>query len=518
MKRLLLFILSILPVSLFSTHLLGGHLKYEYLGLSPNGCAQYQISLIKYINCDASSNYQFPNAPTQDALVGIYEHDQFSNPNGGGNKSLIKTANLVYNPALTTLLSIPVPSDCINSTSKCVFTATYEGTVELCYNDTSNNGALTPSQKGYHIVNERCCRNNSIVNLDSPGSQGMAIHCYIPPDMVPNNSPSIHVDSIWVGCVYDTSQLSYYINDLDGDSVVVSITSPLNGSNSGPGNPVPQPSNTLTWPIPMSVYSSGYSSTTPFGNGSFVDLLSNQQVLNLYSIIQGDFSIGLKLYEYRNNNLIGIYNREIQLTFLNCSPPNNTPPSIDPNQGIASNQTVFTITEGDTLDFDFGLIDSQNDSVFMIYNGLIFDSNHINPPANISTLSQQNPANILNNFYWESPINSSLNSPFSFQLYVTDSYCDNNLRVIPFIIYVNSNNTFIEDKINQFKIHPNPTTGLVELRGMSGLYKVEVYDYTGKFLQSTNRSTIDLSHYPKGIYLFKIFHGHKTEVLRLVKE
>ena len=268
----------------------------------------------------------------------------------------------------------------------------------------------------------------------------------------------------------------------------------------------------------MSVYSSGYSSTTPFGNGSFVDLLSNQQVLNLYSIIQGDFSIGLKLYEYRNNNLIGIYNREIQLTFLNCSPPNNTPPSIDPNQGIASNQTVFTITEGDTLDFDFGLIDSQNDSVFMIYNGLIFDSNHINPPANISTLSQQNPANMLNNFYWESPINSSFNSPFSFQLYVTDSYCDNNLRVIPFIIYVNSNNTFIENKINQFKIHPNPTAGLVELRGMSGLYKVEVYDYTGKFLQSTNCSTIDLSHYPKGIYLFKIFHGHKTEVLRLVKE
>ena len=64
-------------------------MKYVYLGLSPNGCAQYQISLIKYINCDASSNFQFPNAPTQDAVIGIYEHDQFTNPNGGGNKNLI---------------------------------------------------------------------------------------------------------------------------------------------------------------------------------------------------------------------------------------------------------------------------------------------------------------------------------------------------------------------------------------------------------------------------------------------
>ena len=518
MKRLLLFVFTIIPVYIFSTHLLGGHMKYVYLGLSPNGCAQYQISLIKYINCDASSNFQFPNAPTQDAVIGIYEHDQFSNPNGGGNKNLIKTANLVFNPALTTLLSVPVPSDCINSTSKCVYTATYEGTVELCYNDTSNNGALTPSQKGYHIIHERCCRNNSILNLNSPGSQGMAIHCYIPPDTLPNNSPSIHVDSIWVGCINDTSQLPYYIHDLDGDSIVVSITSPLNGSNSAFFNPVPQPSNILTWPIPPVVYSNGFSLTSPFGNGSFVNLLYTQQVLNLYSYVQGDFCIGIKLYEYRNNNLIGIYNREIQLTFLNCSPSNNTPPNLDPSQGISANQTMFTITEGDTLDFDFGLSDTQNDSVFMIYSGLIFDSNHINPPAYISTLSQQNPANTLHNFYWESPVNSSFNSPFSFKLYVTDSYCDNNLRIIPFLIYVNSNNTSVENKINKFNIYPNPTKGIVELQGINGSFKVDLYDYAGRYLQSTSHSTIDLSNYPSGIYLLKVAYGDKTQELRVVKE
>ena len=134
------------------------------------------------------------------------------------------------------------------------------------------------------------------------------------------------------------------------------------------------------------------------------------------------------------------------MAFLNCLPPNNTPPNLDPNQGISANQTVFSIIEGDTLDFDFGLLDIQNDSVFMNYNGLIFDSNHITPPAFISTLSQQNPANTLHNFYWESPVNASFNSPFDFKLYVTDSYCDNNLRIIPFIINVSPNNTFIENK------------------------------------------------------------------------
>ena len=520
MKRLLLILFAIIPVYIFSTHLFGGHMKYVYLGLSPNGCAQYQISLIKYINCDASSNFQFPNAPTQDAIIGVYEHDQFSNPSGGGNKNLIKTENLVYNPALTTLLSVPVPSDCINSTSKCVFTATYEATVELCYNDTSNNGALTPSQKGYHIIHARCCRNNSIVNLNSPGSQGMAIHCYIPPDMLPNNSPSIHVDSIWVGCVNDTSQLPYYINDLDGDSIVVSVTSPLNGSNSGPFAPAPQPSNILTWPIPTGAYSNGFTLTSPFGNGSFVNLLSTQQVLNLYSYVQGDFSIGIKLYEYRNNNLIGIYNREIQLTFLNCAPSSNTPPYLDPSQGISANQTMFSITEGDTLDFDFGLSDTQNDSVFMIYNGLIFDSNYINPPAYISTLSQQNPANTLHNFYWESPVNSSFNSPFSFKLYVTDSYCDNNLRIIPFLIYVNSNNTFVENKTNKFKIHPNPTNEHISIsvNNHNGNINTEVYDLMGNRLQLTNEATISLRGYARGIYTLKVAYGDKVEEVKVIKE
>ena len=247
-------------------------------------------------------------------------------------------------------------------------------------------------------------------------------------------------------------------------------------------------------------------------------MISNQKVLNLYSAIQGDFSIGLKLFEYRNNNLIGIYNREIQMAFLNCSPPNNTPPNLDPNQGISANQTVFSIIEGDTLDFDFGLSDTQNDSVFMNYNGLIFDSNHITPPAFISTLSQQNPANTLHNFYWESPVNASFNSPFDFKLYVTDSYCDNNLRIIPFIINVSPNNTFIENKINKVKIHPNPTCDVVQITGIDRIIKVEIYDYNGKFLSSTDRSVIDLSDCPSGIYLLKVCYGNKTKELRIIKE
>jgi hypothetical protein len=45
-----------------------------------------------------------------------------------------------------------------------------------------------------------------------------------------------------------------------------------------------------------------------------------------------------------------------------------------------------------------------------------------------------------------------------------------------------------------------------------------VYDYAGKCLNSTSRSTIDLSDYPSGIYLLKVAYGDMTEELRVVKE
>ena len=80
------------------------------------------------------------------------------------------------------------------------------------------------------------------------------------------------------------------------------------------------------------------------------------------------------------------------------------------------------------------------------------------------------------------------------------------------------NNVGITEINSSITLHPNPTTGVVELQGINGSFKVDVYDYAGKYLQSTSRSTIDLSDYPSGIYLLKVAYGDKTEELRVVKE
>ena len=80
------------------------------------------------------------------------------------------------------------------------------------------------------------------------------------------------------------------------------------------------------------------------------------------------------------------------------------------------------------------------------------------------------------------------------------------------------NNVGINEINSSITLHPNPTNSIVELQGINGSFKVDVYDYAGKYLQSTSRSTIDLSDYPSGIYFLKVAYGDKTEELRVVKE
>jgi hypothetical protein len=80
------------------------------------------------------------------------------------------------------------------------------------------------------------------------------------------------------------------------------------------------------------------------------------------------------------------------------------------------------------------------------------------------------------------------------------------------------NNVGINEINSSITLHPNPTTGIIELQVISSSFKVDVYDYAGKCLNSTSRSTIDLSDYPSGIYLLKVTYGDKTEELRVVKE
>ena len=80
-----------------------------------------------------------------------------------------------------------------------------------------------------------------------------------------------------------------------------------------------------------------------------------------------------------------------------------------------------------------------------------------------------------------------------------------------------SNMPIKEEKLMVF---PNPTDNLIklEIENYNGSFDAELYDFTGKLLETTNKTAIRLADYPLGIYLLKVVYGNKVEEVKVVKE
>ncbi|HHZ65258.1 MAG TPA: T9SS type A sorting domain-containing protein, partial [Flavobacteriales bacterium] len=78
----------------------------------------------------------------------------------------------------------------------------------------------------------------------------------------------------------------------------------------------------------------------------------------------------------------------------------------------------------------------------------------------------------------------------------------------------------IDNAAKSISISPNPTHGqfTIDIKGHQGPIDVEVYDLSGRLLQSTNSTTISLKDYPSGIYSFKVSYGERVKEIKVVKE
>ena len=80
--------------------------------------------------------------------------------------------------------------------------------------------------------------------------------------------------------------------------------------------------------------------------------------------------------------------------------------------------------------------------------------------------------------------------------------------------------SIVQHENSNVSVYPNPTHDEItlEINGYNGSINVEVYDFTGKLLQTTNSTTISLKDYAKGIYVFKLSYGDRVEELKVVKD
>ena len=58
----------------------------------------------------------------------------------------------------------------------------------------------------------------------------------------------------------------------------------------------------------------------------------------------------------------------------------------------------------------------------------------------------------------------------------------------------------------------------MDVIGHSGSIDVEIYDLSGRLLQTINTNPISLKNYAKGIYIFRVEYGNRVEELKVVKK
>ncbi|MFL2585924.1 MAG: lectin-like domain-containing protein [Parvicellaceae bacterium] len=414
-----------------ASHLVGGNLRYEFIGVQSNGDHRYKIIMNYFLNCDNTANgtwqnptlLGFQNDPAKATVtIGIYGHDDLLNVIPSQATSYPKWGQGILNVESVAPIPLGNPSGCNVGSSTCVYKVVYSSIVDLNNNAGNANG-------GYHITHERCCRNNTIQNINGPGGTGMTYYAWIPPVTFSNTSPEFTDDPLPFICQGDSTTVLNTAIDVDGDELIFSYVSPLDGNFTGGGNWNPQ-NYPATYQIPIGevTYSGGYNYQSPFGIGGVYNIVASNGLTTYYCNTVGQFVVAVLIKEYREIFgqvvLYGITTREVQLIVTNCPP--NEPPQINPNAGTTSSN--HTIEEGDSLCFDFGYYDpsSPPDQLTLTASGQIFDQNIINPSATIqspvsSNLTGQDTVN--SRFCWDTDCGQSQNLPYIFSVSVTDQGC-----------------------------------------------------------------------------------------------
>ena len=118
--------LVLMAGNLFSSHLVGGSLGYEYLGQF-GANYRYKIILVVYNNCDSTSFVPLPVAQQQ---VSVYDHDvSATTPLAGNDKPF--NVDVTLNLVDSHLVEPPVSSGCAIGQAVCIYKGVYEAEVDL---------------------------------------------------------------------------------------------------------------------------------------------------------------------------------------------------------------------------------------------------------------------------------------------------------------------------------------------------------------------------------------------------
>lgn len=279
----LFFLFSMLQTR--ATHIVGGEIYYDYLGNN-----KYKITLKVYRDC-------FNGIPPLDnpALLRVYD-----------------AAGAIVDTFEVSMLSISNVPPSINN--PCITPPGTECVEEGIYVDTL---ILPPRAGGYYVVYQRCCRNNSILNIVNPGNTGTTYWEHIPgPEIVAvNSSPRFNKFPPIFTCNGIQIKFDHAATDPDGDQLVYSLCAPFDGCSpplASGGCPIaPPPYTNITFQSP-------YSGSFPMSSSPVININSSTGFLNGTPDINGQWVVGVCVQEFRGSQLIGTHFRDFQFNVVTC--------------------------------------------------------------------------------------------------------------------------------------------------------------------------------------------------------
>ncbi len=406
-SRSILIGLSLFVIQfLFSVHVSANHIAGGEFTIQHVQDNIFEARLILYRDCDGSLVVdQNINIAVFDAVTDVY---------------LPGVSFTMSNPEQQ---NIPLANDCYD-TGLCIDAQIYTELITLPNNP-----------NGYYMSWERCCRNALALNVNTT-NQGMVFTAEVPDPAIQNSSPQFApYPSETFLCVNGSTTIDFSATDVDGDSLVYTLITPLRGNGTSLAAPT-IPQGALARPYPPLNWNAPYGLDDAVGGDIPITLDSQTGIAVAQPNAIGFFSLAVVVEEFRNGVKIGEVMREAQLASLACV--------IDEPSTIAtaSGDTIFDIIANTGFCIDIVITTpNEGDTLFVEVEGDLFDGT-VFPPASFP--ASEGFSMIEEEFCW-SPVCDNLN--FEEGLYeITISAfsrgCANEILVTTQTLYFN---VYIED-------------------------------------------------------------------------
>jgi len=260
-------------------------------------------------------------------------------------------------------------------------------------------------------------RNNSISTILLPFVQELCVVAEINNLNVCNNSPLFSEYPAPYLCVGQAYCFNNGAVDVDGDSIIYSLTTPLTDGG-------------------VVSYLSGYSTNNPISGLTTFDAYTGDLCMTAN---QNEVSVvAMKITEYRNGVKIGSVMRDIQIIVLACP---STPPILTGYNGSPLNVTNstalddslhFCVTGADALSVNIEAPLGSSNNKIMSWSGIA----GTNATFTVSNNNSSNPVGTLN---WTPQYIDVSNSPYTFSVIIEDDACPiNNLFTYTYTITLSS--------------------------------------------------------------------------------